>query len=393
MKYIDELPIVKKKVLIRVDFNVSLNEKHHIINDERIRQILPTLEHLLERDNILILLSHLGKPKGFDPTLSLHSVAKRLQQFLPDKKVMLVPDLESLLREKTRMDDPNLIYLLENIRFNKGEEENNLIFAKYLASCADIFVNDAFSVSHRKAASIVTLPSLLPSFGGLLMKKEVENISPLLTHPKHPFITLLGGAKISTKIKLLKKLLTLSDEVLLGGGLANTFLKSLGKEIGNSLYESTEVKTAKELLQFAKSKNTSLLLPVDAIIGAKNGIHTQEKSIHDISPHDTILDIGPQTQAIYGSAIATAKTILWNGPFGYIENEMYKRGTDFIYYAIAENEHAISIVGGGETLAALTKKEHLDKITHISTGGGAMLSFIENGSLPGIDALTSPVRK
>lgn len=384
---IDDVSLKNKTVLVRVDYNISLDERHHIINDERIKQSLPTLELLLKNNNTLILLSHLGKPHGPEEKFSLKPVSLRLQQLLPSVKIVFIEDFKDLVREKTRMDNPNVIFMLENIRFHKGEDANDLSFAKDLASLADVYVNDAFSVSHREAASIVLLPTLLPSFAGILMKKEVEQISRIISSSKHPFVALLGGAKISTKIKLLKKIITLSDEILLGGGLANTFLLAKGIEIGHSLAEMSEIKTAQHLLTFASENTCSILLPVDAIVGDKQGHNTREVSIRNISKNESIFDIGPQTQALYGAAILQAKTILWNGPFGVIENPVYKRGTDFLYYTITQNSQAHSLVGGGETLAALSKKEDLDHITHISTGGGAMLSYIENGSLVGIDAL------
>lgn len=384
---IDDVSLKNKTVLVRVDYNISLDERHHIINDERIKQSLPTLELLLKNNNTLILLSHLGKPHGPEEKFSLKPVSLRLQQLLPSVKIVFIEDFKDLVREKTRMDNPNVIFMLENIRFHKGEDANDLSFAKDLASLADVYVNDAFSVSHREAASIVLLPTLLPSFAGILMKKEVEQISRIISSSKHPFVALLGGAKISTKIKLLKKIITLSDEILLGGGLANTFLLAKGIEIGHSLAEMSEIKTAQHLLTFASENTCSILLPVDAIVGDKQGHNTREVSIRNISKNESIFDIGPQTQALYGAAILQAKTILWNGPFGVIENPVYKRGTDFLYYTITQNSQAHSLVGGGETLAALSKKEDLDHITHISTGGGAMLSYIENGSLVGIDSL------
>lgn len=387
MKYIDEVTITHKTILLRVDYNVSLNPAHHITNDERIKQTLPTIQYLLKQHNSLILLSHLGSPKGVDPALSLTEVAKRLQTLLPTHKVVLVKDFKSLSREKTRKSNLNEIFLLENIRFHKGEQNNDEAFAHELATMGDVYVNDAFSVSHRKAASIVSLPTLLPAYGGLLLKKEVNALTQILDQPKKPFVALLGGAKISTKMQLLERIITLADEVLLGGGIANTFLLAKGKEIGASLSEPTEKKVALHLLSLAEKSNTTILLPVDVIVGDKLGRHTEEKSLQDIKSTDQIFDIGTQSQALFGSALAHAKTILWNGPFGMIEVAAYKRGTDFIYYAIAENKTAISVVGGGETLSALTNKDHLERITHISTGGGAMLAYIENGTLPGIAAL------
>jgi 3-phosphoglycerate kinase len=387
MKYIDEVQLSNKTVLLRVDFNVSLNPAHHITNDERIRQTLPTILYLLKQHNSVILISHLGNPKGVDATLSLKEVSQRLQELLPSAKVIFVKDFKSLSREKTRTGNLNELYLLENIRFHSGEKANDLAFAKELALLGDVYVNDAFSVSHRTAATTVSLPSLLPAFGGLLLKKEVEALTQILKHPKHPFVALLGGAKISTKMQLLEKIITVSDEVLLGGGIANTFLLALGNEVGKSLVETNEKKLVLHLLKLAKEHNTSVLLPVDAIVGDKKGSYTKEKSIQDITASDQILDIGTQTQAMFGSSIAHAKTILWNGPFGMIEVDAYKRGTDFLYYTIAENKDATSVVGGGETLAALTNKDHLERISHISTGGGAMLAYIEKGTLPGIEAL------
>jgi phosphoglycerate kinase len=391
MKYIDEVSIHDKTVLLRDDFNISLDSRHHISNDERIRQSLPSIEYLLKKHNSLILLSHLGRPRGVDPKLSLAPVAKRLQEYLPHQQVILVPDLKSLSQEKTRKDNKNDVFLLENIRFFPGEEDNSTDFAQELAAFADVYVNDAFSVSHRASTSVVGLPKLLPSYGGLLLKKEVETIGKAISHPKNPFVTILGGAKISSKIGLIDKLIAIADFVLLGGGLANTFLLALDIQVGKSLVETAQVAKAKHLLAHAEKNRTRLLLPTDAVVGDLEGKTATVKPVQALTKTDRILDIGPQTQAAFGQAIATAKTIIWNGPVGYFEVPAYQRGTDFLYYAIADNPQAVSIVGGGETLAALSHKEHLDKITHISTGGGAMLEFIEKGTLPGIEALNQSV--
>lgn len=388
MKYIDDVSIVNKKVLVRVDFNVSFDPKHKISNDVRIQQSIPTIRYLLEHGNRVILLSHLGQPKGKDDSLTLSPVAKRLQSYLPTTKVVLVPDLQSLSEEKTRMGKPNQVFLLENIRFFKEEKENDPTFAKKLASLADIYVNDAFGVSHRKDASIVGLPKYLPHYGGLLLKKEVSILTAILDKPQKPFVSIIGGAKVSTKIKLIRRFIQITDHILLGGGLANTFLLAQGNEVGKSLIEKDALDDAKRLLSFAHKNNCEILLPVDVVVGGTRGEKTQVKPISRILPSDYIVDIGPQTEALFGERIAKAKTIVWNGPVGLFEIDAYKRGTDFIYYAIANNEGATSVVGGGETLAALTNKEHLEKITHISTGGGAMLTFLEQGTLPGIDALS-----
>ncbi len=387
MKYIDDVTITSKKILLRVDFNVSLNPRHQIGNDERIRQALPTITTLLKQKNSLILLSHLGRPRGRETSLSLSPVAKRVQEYLPAYDVQLINDLSPQSMKILRNPAPRQLFLLENMRFFTGEEDNNPSLAKQLAELADVYVNDAFSVSHRVSTSVVGLPPLLPSFGGLLMKQEVETLKKVLHHSEKPRIAILGGAKISTKIMLIEKLLTLADSVLLGGGLANTFLQATGVQIGESLSEPQEVEKAKRLLTLAHKKNTTLLLPTDVIVGNKSGTTAVAKPLSDITESDSIYDIGPQTQAIYGKHILNARTILWNGPVGLFEVDAYRRGTDFIYYTIAQNTQALSLVGGGETLAALSHKEHLENITHISTGGGAMLEFIEKGTLPGIEAL------
>ncbi len=387
MKYIDEHPIHNKRILLRVDFNVSLNPKHQIADDARIRQTLPTIEFLLKNNNRLIIISHLGRPHGRDLKLSLEPVQKRLQELLPDKTIYLIHDLTEREREILRNQTANEIILLENIRFFEEEELNDEDFAKNLAQLADVYVNDAFAVSHRKAASIVAITKFLPSYAGLLMKKEIETISKTIAHPQKPFVVILGGAKISTKIKLIKKLITLADYFLFGGGIANTFLLALGIEIGRSLVEEQERDEAKSILELAAQKQTRILLPEDVVIGDREGKHVAYKKVQMLNKHDCIFDIGPETMAIFGQAILQAKTIIWNGPIGRFEIDAYRRGTDFIYYAIAANQNAVSIVGGGETISALSQNEHLEKITHISTGGAAMLEFIENGTLPGIEAL------
>ncbi len=387
MKYIDELDIQNKRVLLRVDFNVSLNPDHSIANDERIRQTIPTITYLSKNNNQLIIVSHLGRPEKRDPEFSLRKVAADLASLLPRNSVVLVDDFLTQ-KDIFLTQQASQILLLENIRFYPGEEENDPDFSHELALLADIYVNDAFSVSHRIAASIVGVTSFLPSYGGLLLKKEVSSLSRLTNNPEKPFVAILGGSKISTKIKLISKLTTLADCVILGGGLANTFLLAQEIRVGKSLCEETELDEAKRLLQIARDNNTDILLPTDVIVADSETADTGNVvSIRSIPPEAIILDIGPDTQAHFESVILEAKTIVWNGPVGYFENPAFRRGTDFIYYAISQNTQAFSVIGGGETLAAISKKEYLEKISHISTGGGAMLEFIENGTLPGIEAL------
>lgn len=389
IKYISDSTPKNKRVLLRVDFNVSLNENYTISNDARITQSLPTIKLLLKNNNTLILISHLGRPKTHDPKLSLKKVALRLASYLPDYKVSLIHDFltdTSQLEKRTEKQ----IFMLENIRFYEGEKKNDSEFAKHLAALGDVFVNDAFGVCHREDASVVGLAKLLPSYAGLLLKKEINMITKIIEDPKKPFVAIIGGAKISTKIALLQKLTVLADTIILGGGLANTFLKAEGLPIGKSLCEAEKIADAKTLLALMKKRHVQLVLPSDVVVEEKQHPNNGGlvKKIEQVTSSDTIYDIGPETQAKIGIVINDANSIIWNGPVGYFENPSFQRGTDFIYYSIAHNDHATSIVGGGDTLAAISKKEYLDQITHISTGGGAMLSFIENGTLPGIDALS-----
>ncbi len=385
--YIDDGNLVNKKILLRVDFNVSLNPDFSIADDVRIQQSLPTIKKLLENRNKLILVSHLGRPQDRDEKFSLKNVAARLQEYIKDKKVILVNDfITDDSQIKNQKDDE--VLMLENIRFYPEEKSGSEEFAKKLASLAEVYVNDAFGVSHRADASVVAITKFLPSYGGLLLKKEIEMISKVIENPRKPFLAIIGGAKIETKIDLIGKLTEMADTIIIGGGLANTFLCGEGYSIGKSYCEYEKVNKAKELLALAKKNNTEIVLPADGAIATGNGDNSFEiKKISEIPEGGYMLDIGPETQAAYGAVIAKANTIVWNGPVGYIENPSFRSGTDFIYYSMTINENADTIVGGGDTLAAISKKEYLDKIDHISTGGGAMLEFIEKGTLPGIEAL------
>lgn len=385
IKYLSTHLLQATDVLLRVDFNVSLNPNHTIANDERIHQALPTIRYLLQKKNRLVILSHLGRPEGRDPSLSLKNVSKDLQSLLPEYDVLFVSDIEEALKAKEQQNYRQVI-LMDNIRYYKEEDENDETFAKKLASLGKCYVNDAFSVCHRKAASIVAITQFLPSYAGFLLEKEIKMIGETIAKPKHPFVAILGGAKISTKITLINRLLSLTDALLLGGGLANNFLAAKGYSIGKSIIEKDAIGMTKHLLT---KHEKQILLPQDVLAGKSKDTTAAPliKKVTEIMEDEMILDIGPETEAHYAPVVSNAKTIIWNGPVGYLENPHFKGGTDFLYYLITENTHAISIVGGGETLSALEKKEYLDKITHISTGGGAMLEFIENGTLPGIQAL------
>lgn len=387
MKFVDQVDLTHKKILIRVDFNVSLNPNHSISDDARIKQSIPTLEYLLKHKNKLILIAHLGEPKGRSSEASLAPVAKRLEEYLPHHKIVLVNDVLADDHRVVNQQD-NEVILLENIRFYPGEQTNDPAFAKQLAQFGEVYVNDAFSVSHREAASVVGLPDLLPAYGGLLLKKELTVLGGIMEHPKKPFVAIIGGKKITTKIKFIQKLTAVADYVLVGGGLANTFFAAEGFAVGKSLISEEDIALAKQLLAHAKRENTKLVLPVDVVVGKDlDSTESLVRKVSEIEKDEEALDIGPETQAAFGKILDEAETIVWNGPVGYMENQEFKRGTDFLYYSITDNNHAISVVGGGDTLAAIDKKEYLDKITHISTGGGAMLEFIENGTLPGVEAL------
>jgi phosphoglycerate kinase len=388
MKFLADHQISGKRVLLRVDFNVSLNPNYSIADDTRIRQALPTIELLLKHRNHVILVSHFGRPEKREPHSSLKPIAADLKKYLPHQRIRLIDDFLSPEYRDGFDHHQNEIILLENIRYYSGEDANEPAFAKQLANLADVYVNDAFSVNHRAAASIVGITEFLPSYCGLLLSKEIHMLDSTIKNPKKPLIAILGGSKISTKLQLIDKLIEVADTVLIGGGLANNFLLAKGLPIGKSIVEKSELVHTKHLLAHAKQHGTKLLLPVDVVVHTKKDAASGTiKAITEITAGEAIFDIGPHTQAEFGTEIAKAKTILWNGPVGYFENPAFKRGTDFLYYAIAENTEATSIVGGGETIAALSHKEHLDAITHVSTGGGAMLEYIEHGTLVGIEAL------
>lgn len=381
MKFIDEVEITNKKVIVRVDFNVPLTPNYMVANDERIKDSIPTLSYLLDRNNQIILISHLGRPKTRDPKFSLWPVAYTLQKYLPQYHIKLIDDF--LIGKITNSPSNNQIIMLENIRFYEGENKNDPEFIKQLASLGDIFVNDAFAVCHRDSASITGLAKALPSYAGLLVKKEITMLNKVTKNPQKPVVAILAGSKISTKVGLIEHFSTIADYILLGGGLANTMLASLGHEIGKSLIESDSLEQALKLLNQAKEKNTSIVLPTDTITATN-----ETKAIADLGPEDTIMDIGPQTCKEYAEIISKAKTIIWNGPVGVFEDPKFSKGSDAILKAIAANQQAVSVAGGGDTISAIDNKPEREKITYISTAGGAMLEFIEkNGHIPGLDTL------
>ncbi|OGK19127.1 phosphoglycerate kinase [Candidatus Roizmanbacteria bacterium RIFCSPLOWO2_12_FULL_40_12] len=391
IKWIDEVDIQNKRVLLLVDYNVKLSPDFKIDSNERILRPLPTIKYLLKKRNKLILISHLGQPKEKEEKYSLKHILPVLRPQLPSQEITFIDDfLSAAGQEEISAQKENEILLLENMRFYSGEKNGNPEFIKQLASLGEIYVNDAFSVSHRNDASVIGPPKLLPSYGGLLLKKEVKTISQYINQPKKPYVVIIGGTKISTKINLLGNFFGHADTLIVGGGVANTILKQQGYTIGKSIEEPKEYERIKILFKLAKEKNTEMLLPADVLIGKnKEDPSSLVKKVNELAADDMILDIGPETSALYAKKISQAETIVWNGPMGYFENPVFANGTNHIYNAIVQNNEAVSIVGGGQTLAAISKKEQTEKITHISTGGGAMLEFIEKGTLPGLQALST----
>jgi phosphoglycerate kinase len=384
-KTVRDVDVSGKRVLVRVDFNVPV--KDGVVGDDtRIRAARPTLDYLLEHGASLILCSHLGRPKGGpDPKYSLRPVAAHLQQLM-GREVHFAEDCVGPSAEKSAQAlKPGDILVLENTRFHPEEEKNDPQMAKHLASLADVYVDDAFGSAHRAHASTEGVARFLPAVAGLLMEKEIQYLSRAVTDPARPFIAILGGAKISDKIGVIRNLLGKADSVLIGGGMANTFFKAQGYPIGDSLAEDESLSTAREILSMA---GTHLRLPVDIVIADGFNADADHKTMPVAPVPDgwRILDIGPDTVAAYGRAIHGSKTVVWNGPMGVFEFPEFAQGTFGVAKAVADSG-AVSIVGGGESVAALQQSGLAGKITHISTGGGASLEMLEGLTLPGVAAL------
>lgn len=394
-KTVRDLDVAGKKVLVRVDFNVPLNDKGEITDDTRITASLPTIQYLLEQKAAVILMAHLGRPKGqVKPELSLAPVAKHLGKLL-GKKILFAPDCvgEAAQAAASKLK-PGHILLLENLRFHKEEEKNDMEFAEKLASLADLYVNDGFGVSHRAHASVEGVTHFLPAAAGFLLEKEIQYVGQAVTNPLHPFVAIIGGAKVSDKIGVISNLLDKVDTLLIGGGMANTFLAAQGYKMGKSLVEEDKLDLAKELLAKAKKNKVNMLLPTDLVMAAAfapDAEHVTEK-VKNLNQAYMALDIGAETSKAYAEALADAKMIVWNGPMGVFEMDAFCKGTEAVAKAIAKSR-ATSIVGGGDSVAAIEKLGLAKRITHISTGGGASLEYLEGKVLPGVAALDDLRRK
>lgn len=387
-KTLRDIPIIGKRVLVRVDFNVPL--KNGVVTDDtRIRAALPTIEYLRKFGAKVILVSHLGRPKGkVVEELRLDPIAKRLAELLkaPVQKIDVAvgPEAEAAVAALKEGD----VLLLENIRFYPGEEKNDEKLAQDLAKLADIYVNDAFGTAHRAHASTAKVAEFLPAVAGFLMEKELKMLGDALNDPERPFVAILGGAKVSDKITVLENLLKRVDSLIIGGGMAYTFLAAQGYSVGRSLLEKDKIPVAKEIMAQAKERNVKLLLPIDVVVAPE----ISETAVSKVVPVNNIpadqmgLDIGPETRKLYAEAIAAARTVLWNGPMGVFELAPFAAGTQAVAQALAD-ARAISVVGGGDSAAAVAKFGLSERMSHISTGGGASLEFLEGRELPGVTVL------
>lgn len=390
-KNIKDMDVKGKRVLVRVDFNVPLNEDGTINDDTRIVAAIPTIQHLIIKGAKVILLSHLGRPKG-EPNskYSLEPIVQTLADYLHKEVTFALDDKvvgESAKQAVSEMKDGEVV-LLENVRFRKEETKNGLDFAKELASLGEIFVSDAFGTSHRAHSSTVGITEFLPAYAGLLVEKELRIMGKALENPESPFVAILGGAKVSDKIGVINNLLEKVDTLIIGGGMAYTFLKAQGYEIGTSLLEEDKIELAKDILHKAKQKGVNLLLPVDVVIAKELKADAKYKTIpvKDIPSDYMGLDIGEVSSSNFAKVILEAKTIVWNGPMGVFEIPAFSNGTKEIAKALAKSK-GTTIIGGGDSAAAVKQFGYGNEITHISTGGGASLEFMEGKELPGIKAL------
>lgn len=383
---LDSLDVSGKRVLVRVDFNVPLDGTT-ITDDTRIQAALPTINTLLDRNAAVILVSHLGRPKGkVVPEFSLAPVAKRLSELL-GKDVRFASDVVGpSAQEISQSIQPGEVALLENVRFEPGEERNDDDLATALAELADVYVNDAFGAAHRAHASTEGVAHKLPHAAGLLMERELSALSRALDDPGRPLVVILGGAKISDKIGVIRKFLDTADAILVGGGIANTLVAAQGKEMGKSLVETGSLDVARQILDDAKTSKCDLVIPTDFVVASSPDDAANAETVTEVAPDKAALDIGPESIAAFSDWIAKAKTIVWNGPMGLFEVSPFDAGTRAIAAAVAASD-GYSIVGGGDSVAAVHQAGLADHMDHVSTGGGASLEFLEGKTLPGVAAL------
>ena len=389
-KTVRDIDLKDKKVLVRCDFNVPMDENKNITDNRRIVAALPTIQYLLEQNCKIVLCSHLGRPKGeFKPEFSLAPVAKELSKQL-NKEVIMAKDVigEDACKKAKKLNNGEIL-LLENLRFHREETDNDPEFAKKLAEFGEVFVNDAFGTAHRAHASTEGVTKYLPAVSGFLIEKELEFLGAALENPKRPYVAILGGARVSDKIGVIDSLLEKVDTLIIGGGMAYTFFKAQGHSVGDSLCEDDKCDLALELMNKAKEKGVKMLLPIDTKIGKEFKPDTESKTVAwtDIPDGWQGFDIGEKTIEMFRKELNGAKTIVWNGPLGLFEFEQFAVGTNAIAHKLANLSDAITIVGGGDSAAAVEKAGLADKISHVSTGGGASLEFLEGKKLPGIEAL------
>ncbi|MFZ2958281.1 MAG: phosphoglycerate kinase [Candidatus Ozemobacteraceae bacterium] len=391
---IKDIQFKGKRTLVRVDFNVPLDKSLNITDDTRIRAAIPTLKHIVEQGGRLIIMSHLGRPKGGpDPKYSMKPVLKRLGELL-GKTVQFASDCigDEATRMAKSLKDGEVL-LLENLRFHAEEEKNDAAFSKALAALGEIYVSDAFGTAHRAHASTAGVADYLPAYAGFLMDKEITYLNKVTSAPERPMVAIMGGAKVSDKILVIENLLKKVDSLLIGGGMAFTFLKAQGKEIGKSLCEAEQLETAKKIMANASKSGKKILLPVDVVTAAeiKEGTAVKTVSVDAIPAAELGLDIGPKTIDAFVAELATAKTVLWNGPMGVFETKPFDVGTRKIAEALTKLK-AVTVVGGGDSVAAIEQMGAADKVSHVSTGGGACLEFLEGKTLPGIEIFSRDIK-
>ena len=391
-KTIRDIDLAGKRVIVRVDFNVPLDSARHITDDTRIRAALPTIRYLLDRGAAVILMSHLGRPDGkVVDALRLAHGAQRLSELLGRPVEMATESIGPEVEAQAKALQPGQVLLLENLRFHKEEEKNNPDFAQQLAALGEVYVNDAFGTAHRAHASTEGVTHYLPGVAGFLMEKEINFLGSALEHPRRPFAAIIGGAKVSDKIAVLERLIGMVDSLLIGGGMANTFLKAEGYEIGDSLFEESKLDVARDLISKAQQRGIAFLLPIDVVVANRFAADAHYKVVasDQVQPGWRILDIGPKTIEAFSKDLADAQTIVWNGTLGVAEMPAFAKGTDAIIAILAGRTAAgaTTIIGGGDSAAAVEQAGAAEKMTHVSTGGGASLEFLEGRVLPGVAAL------